>query len=61
MKTFNGMIYNTFQEAACARKLIGTDENTYNNILTNMPHQIRVLFSNLMIYNKPNNALLLFN
>lgn len=60
VRTVNGIVHETFESAALARKLIGSDEHISclaEAATTQMPHQLRLL----LIYARPHNALFLYN
>lgn len=59
LRTVDGIVYDTFQNAAIAMNLVETDEE-YRACMqeaseTLMPKQIRVLFAYILLYNNVNN------
>jgi hypothetical protein len=65
MRTVDGVIYDTFLEAALARGLI-EDDSEWNDCLkeaslTDRPQQMRVLFVNILILCRPTNPQRLFD
>ena len=65
VRTVNGIVHETFESAALARKLIGSDEHIVSCLAeaatTQMPQQLRLLFGTVLIYARPHNALSLYN
>ncbi|XP_037049075.1 uncharacterized protein LOC119083457, partial [Bradysia coprophila] len=64
LRTFNGVVFERFKEAAIARNLLASDEE-FERFLQEaatfqMPYQLRQSFAYLCVFCKPQNAMLLF-
>ena len=65
LRTFNGITYNSYQEACFHRGYLIHDNEAYNcmneAINDQMPSALRNLFATILIYNNPSNPLELWN
>jgi hypothetical protein len=59
LKTYNGYVYDNFEDAAIARGLVNSDQHIHKALdegaFTRMPKQFRLLFATLLIYCRPSN------
>lgn len=64
LRSFNGILYDTFQEAARARFLVSTDdewkETLQHAALVDMPNSMRKLFAYLLCFCEVGNPLALW-
>lgn len=64
LRTYEGIVYPTFKEAAAARQLLA-DDTEWDSTLkeagaTKMPPQIRQMFALICVFCEPKNAILLW-
>ena len=65
LRTYNGVVYSTYKEACAARGLLESDDE-WDMCLTEASsfqtgHQLRQLFTTILLYNNPTDPLGLFN